>query len=308
MKIPQRILTVKITFPSEDSGEAGTVEISRANLLPILVKTSKNVLQIQNECQITILGLRPDIRQRLLTAFTAWNYRKAPTAHYATVEVFAGYVGDESGEQGSRVFVGDVAKCTISGELPNYEINITAYTRQRDRTNLAPGSIPSRGTFKKIVEAVGKAAAMSVDCQTSFDAINIDNFGIFQVNPTGEPYRFSVQAAIVGLSGLAPDSVAIWVDDDKIIARDMTAAIEGDVPKVSVFVGQPPSWTEWGVTFSTLFTPRLRLGGACEIDDPVNPKINGQYVITRLEYDLSSRDRSFYVTVQATPPAAQKEA
>lgn len=301
MKIPRRILTVKITFPHQ---ETGTLVINGTTGFPIRFQGHKNVLQIQNEAQITLIGLRPDVRQRLLTAFTAWNYRKTPTGNYATVEVFAGYASESDTSEGSRIFVGDVVVCDVTGELPNLEINITAYTRQRDRSDLTPGSIPSKGSFKSIVTAIGKAAGMAVDCQTSYDSQIIDNFGVFQVNPTGEPWRYSVQAAIVGLGGLAPDTVAVWVDDDKLIARDIASAVAGDVPIISTFVGQSPSWTEWGVTFVTLFTPRLRLAGGCRLESVTMPSINGEYVISQLDYNLTSREKPFYVTVHASPPAS----
>lgn len=307
MPLPTRSLTVKLTFPS--SGEASeALIIDDSNQMDMSVKTSKNVIVIQNTCIINIAGLRQDVRQRLLTAFTAWNYRKTPTANYVQVEIFAAYEVPGAATEPSRIFIGDVTKCDISDQIPNSAVLIEAFTRQVDRTNLVSVTVPKNASFKTLVETVGKAAGLYVDCETSYDKSMIRNFGVFQINPTGAPYRLNIQASIVGLSALFPDSVAIWVDDDTLIARDIGRVVGTVIPKVKLFIDAPPSWTEWGVTFKTLFNQNLRLGGGVELESAMNPGVNGQYVITGLEYDLASRQNPFYVTVKASPPGQSAEA
>lgn len=302
MKIPLRVLTLKITFPGE---KTSIITIDRDSALYIGVQSAKHLLQIQNEAQILIRGMRPDIRQLLLSSFTAWNYRKRFVNNYAYVEIFAGYESSIKRFAGSRIFIGDIVVCKPEGEMPNVDIAITAYTRMIDRTDLIPSSIPNKGTFKSIASAAAKAAGMGIDCKTSIDNRVISNFGVFQLNPVGEPMRFNVQAAIAYLNAVEPDKVVAWVDDDKVLVRDIGEAVGTDIPKISTFVGNPPIWTEWGITFTTLFTPQLRLGGAFEVDCVTLPKLNGQYVTTSLAYNLTSRERPFYVTVKSTPPAAE---
>ncbi|WVW37734.1 baseplate hub/hypothetical structural protein [Aeromonas phage Gekk3-15] len=272
--------------------------------MEISVKTLKNVIQIQNTCEISITGLREDIRHRLLTSFTAWNLRKRALVEYVQVEVFGGYSTSSMVATMSRVFIGDVVKCDISGAIPNFELKATAFTRQVDRTNLIPVSFPTNATFKTLFNIIADAAGLAKDCDTSYDGQRtIGNFGVFQVNPVGQPMRFTVNAAIVGLSALFPDSIAIWVDDDKLIARDIGKAVGNSIVKIDQFVDAPPAWNEWGVTGKTFFNPSLRLGGACEFASVANSAVNGQYVITQLEYDLTTRKGPFHVMVKASPPA-----
>lgn len=307
MKIPIRLLTVKMTFPGTGEGQNDVVTISRDNEMDISVKTSKNAIQIQNTCEISVAGLRTDIRQRLLTAFTAWNVRKTPTANYVKVEVFAGYSSVGVIDPTCRIFVGDIVKCQIGSIMPNAELRIEAFTRQIDRTDLVQATFPINATFKQLVGVVARAAGLVADCQTSYDdKSNIKNFGVYQVNPTGAPLRLNVQAAIVGLSALYPDSIAIWVDDDKLVARDIGRVVGTDITKIDLFIETPPSWTEWGVTFKTLFNPSVKLGGAVELSSQMNPGVNGQFIVTGIEYDLSPRQNSFYISVKASPPGRVK--
>lgn len=306
MKIPQRILEVEFIFP-ESGGEAESVKITQDLSLDISVRTQKDIVHLQNQCTINVFGLRQDIRQRLLTAFTAWNNRKQPTVNYVQVRVYASYKKDESTST-TRIFIGDIVKCNIGDVVPNSMIVIEAYTRQVDRSNFIPANIPTSATFKEIVEAVGQAAGLRVDCDTSFDGDRqTNNFAVIQVNPIGQPLRLSVQAAIAGLWRLYPDRVAIWVDDDALIARDVGKTIAGNVPTISTFIDNPPSWTEWGVIFKTMFSADLKVAGGVRLKSVMNTGVNGDsdtgYVITSLEYDLASRQKPFYVTVKATPPA-----
>lgn len=306
MKIPRRVLEVEFTFPSS-SGSGEVIRITKDLSLDISVRTSKTIVHIQNQCTISVYGLRQDIRQRLLTAFTAWNNRKQPTKNYVMVKVFASYDTGASSTP-DRVYIGDVVKCNIGDTIPNSMILIEAFTRQIDRSNYIPCNLPTSATFKEIVEAVAKAAGLHPDCNTSYDGNRqTNNFAVIQVNPIGQPLRLSVQAAIAGLWRLYPDKVAIWVDDESLIARDIGKVVEGSVPTISTFVDNPPSWTEWGIVFKTMYTPELRVGGGVAIKSAVNTGINGDsgtgYVITSIEYDLSSRQKPFYMTVKATPPA-----
>lgn len=308
MKIPSRILDIEFVFPvSGSTSPVDSLKITQDQSMDVRVRCSKTIVHLQNRCSINIFGLRQDIRQRLLTAFTAWNNRKQPGKNFVQVKIFAGYSTD-SISQPARIFVGDVVKCDITGSLPNSEILIEAYTRQIDRTNYIPCNIPKSATFKEIFDAVAEAGGLVPNCKTSFDKDKqTNNFAVIQVNPLGQPLRLTVQAAIAGLWRLYPDQVAIWVDDESLMARDIGRVIEGGPPTITKFVDSPPSWTEWGITFKTIFDPRIKLAGGVMLNSVMNTNVNGDvstgYVVTSIEYELASRQRPFYVTVKATPPA-----
>lgn len=307
MALPIKKLTVRFTFQSARGGAAEVVELNNLSDLDISVKTSKHALSIQNSCNIAISGLRVDIRQRLMTAFTAWNYTKQTVTLFVQVEVFAGYSERGLVNPMSRIFVGDVVKCNITGVAPDCRLTAEAFTRQVDRTNLTPVSIPVNATFKTVLELIAKAAGLIPDCNTTRDEQRtISNFGAFMVNPTGEPKRLSVQGAIGGLLQLFGDKIAVWVDDDRLMARDIGRRAGTDVARVSVFIDSPPSWNEWGITFKTLFNPELRIAAACAINSKVNTGANGEFIITSLEYELAPRQGPFYVTVKASPPARSR--
>lgn len=298
MPLLDRVIQVKLKFPN--TGEEQAFDRMLDQSLRITVKSSKNILIIQNTCEIEVYGLNDLQRAQLMSNFTAWNYRKNPSRQYVGVEVFAAYDNTDSP---GRVFVGDVVKCGPIGENPNHGVQITAYTRQIDRTNLITASLPTNPTFKQAVDAVAAAAGLTSDCKTRIDNKVIPNFGSFQVNPLQAPQHYTIQAAIGMLWRVDPDGVGVWVDDDVLYARDIGAVIDpNNIIKLDSFVGTPPTWNEWGIVGTVLYTPGLTVAAGIDVVSKMNPGVNGQYVVTSLDCNLASRDTPFYMTFKASPP------
>ena len=302
MPLPTRVLQAKLKFPNTDESIAFDRLLDQS--LKIKVRTSKNILHIQNTCDIEVYGLNDVQRSQLMSNFTAWNYRKNPSRQYVGLEMFAAY---DNAASPSRFFVGDVVKCGPIGENPNHGVQITSYTRQIDRTNLITASLPTNPTFKQAVEAVARAAGLTADCKTYIDNKIIPNFGTFQVNPLQAPQHYTIQAAIAMLWRVDPDGVAVWVDDDMLYARNVGEVIDPEnVIKLDQFIGAPPTWNEWGITGTVLFTPGLTVASGIDVTSTSNPGVNGQYVVTSLDYNLASRETPFYMTFKASPPGSTK--
>lgn len=298
MPLLKRVLQAKLKFPNTGDDQAFDRILDQS--LKMKVRTSKNILHIQNTCDIEVYGLNDLQRAQLMSNFTAWNYRKNPSRQYVGLEMFASYDNEESP---ARFFVGDIVKCGPIGENPNHGVQITAYTRQIDRTNLITAALPTNPTFKQAVDAVAKAAGLTPDCKTSIDSKVIPNFGTFQVNLLQAPQHYTIQAAIAMLWRVDPDGVAVWVDDDMLVARDVGKVIDpNNIIHLDQFVGAPPTWNEWGITGTVLYTAGLTVAAGIEVVSKMNPSVNGQYVVTSVDYNLASRETPFYMTFKASPP------
>lgn len=298
----KRILKAEIILPEEDGGVSITFGEGDDDMY-IKMSVQKTILVTQNSCTVEIIGMSPEIRQRLLTQFTAWNYRKAPTKRYAAIRIWAAHDKANSTSNPMMVFKGDIVRCEPSGNVPNLAIVIEALTNQVDRSKMFPVDIPTKATYKMIATEVARAAGLSLDMKTAYADQEVENFGVFRLNPVGAPYFSTVEAAIVLLNTIWKDKTFVWVDDDTIHIRDKYTADFSSVEKVNLFIDAPPVWTEWGIKFKTMFNPKIKLAGAIELDSKINP-ISGQFVVMRINYELASKRASpFYMTVTAAPPA-----
>ena len=60
-----------------------------------------------------------------------------------------------------------------------------------------------------------------------------------------------------------------------------------------------PEGTENGVKVMMLFDPQTQIGSKLSLTSEINPVLDGDYNIYKLEFDISSRDTQFYLTAEA---------
>lgn len=292
MALKKRLLKITFTLPS------GPVVLTQG--LRMSVKISKVAFAVQNRAVMEIFGMDTQMREWLLSHFTAWNKRKIaqgdalPT--YIPVTIEAGYE-DESGEHTALAFKGEVALCEPASPPPNVSVRITAYTNQINKTRFVTSPAPAKPTLLEYVKWAAEQMGLGTNyrCETSYNNEVTEN-----------PSRSTHIAAalVIDIQNAYRQDIAAYVDDGVLIVKDIANLINPkEIAIIKEFVGAPPSWTEWGVSFMAMFDASVRLGQAVNLTSAMNPSINGNYVITELEYDLSSRDRPFYVKGNGSPPA-----
>jgi len=291
MAMNTRILRATISMPSGD--------VILNQTLKLRIRVKKAALAIQNRATIDVTGMSTQLRETLLSQFTAWNKRQVDTAQSAenwiNVKIEAGYVVNGR-EQSSVVFLGQVTLCELIEGPPNITVRLTCYSRQVDKTQFVSDPAPAQTTFYGYVEWAAKQMGFGTSfiCQTSVNDVLISN-----------PARSIITRAalLLDIQNYYRPNVAAFVDDNVLIVKDRSGIINPDqIAYLYRFVGIP-TWTEWGVEFVTMYDPSIRLAQAVDLSSVMNPSVNGKYVIMELEYDLSSRDRPFYVKGGGSPPA-----
>nr|WP_211627892.1 hypothetical protein [Paraburkholderia nemoris] len=270
-------------------------------------------------------NLSTTLRTSLLSQFTAWNRRAVETnqtaaqqVSYVNVSVTAGYgvvasqqatalqarQGQTTGQLLNNVapiFNGQVVLCEPVGDLPNMAVRIVCYSQQIDKRNFQV-QVPSAAMpFKTYAKWVATQMGLNLICDTSYDNVVITNPGASV---------HTVADLILDLQSLYRPNVAAFVDSSTgtLIVRDVNKIITtANTITVDEFISMP-SWTEWGVRFRALFNPAILITSAVQLQSILNPTLGSaenpkQYVVYALEYDLTSRDTAFYMTVDATPPA-----
>lgn len=269
--------------------------------LALRIKINKAALAIQNRANIEVTGMTTEMREGLLSQFTAWNKRLVDSAQiegkYARVTIEAGY-SQEGKEDLSIVFVGDVVLVDPVSLPPDIGVRITAFSRQIDKTRWVSSVAPAKMTFYNLVAWAAEQMGFGTNfvCETSYNDREIEN-----------PARSMhiVGSLVIYIQDLYKPDVAAFIDDDVLIVKDRNKIVtRSSLVPLNKFVGGPPSWTEWGVDFVTFFNPAIRLAGGVTLTSLMNPGVNGNYVLTSLEYDLTSRERAFYVKGSGSPPAA----
>jgi hypothetical protein len=300
MPLANRVLQVTFDMPG------GPVTLDQS--LNMNVKIHKGSLAVQNRCTIDVYNLSKTLREQLLSQFSQWQrqkYLQTPTNQlkWINVTVKAGwstptYGGSQTSQtiNTATIFIGQVAFCDIISGPPNVGIKITCYTRQIDKTAQPTMLAPYSGTFAGYVAwAAGQMGfGTNFICQTSHNNDKSQNIGgVIQ----------SLQALLISIQNAYMPNVAAFVDDGRLIVKDRSSILDpSDIITVSEFIGIP-SWTEYGVTFQTLFDPTLRLAYGVTLKSILNPSLNGgTFVVMDLEYDLTTRQEAFYSTVEAAPP------
>ncbi len=61
-----------------------------------------------------------------------------------------------------------------------------------------------------------------------------------------------------------------------------------------------PEFTEQGIKVKFLLDNRTTLGGGIQIESKIYPATNGNYVIYKLGFEITNRDKPFYWIAEAT--------
>ncbi|MEG0207023.1 baseplate hub protein [Citrobacter sp.] len=296
MAMKKRLIKVTLSLPTGD--------VVWDQSLMINIRVMKMALGIKSQATIDIGGLSQDSRQALLTQFSAYAKRQREQGdtgdadNFVPIRVEAGYQ-DGSVSNLAPIFNGQVVLCELASPPPNVVIRITAYTQQIQKgQNLEVA--PDRVTFKQYAEWCAKQMGLKAEVHTHMDDTLVDN-------PGRTAYK---------VDALLPDlqrnydryGIGAYIDDDTLYVMDI-----GDVAKASEeitltqFVGTP-MWTEWGVEYTVMFDPNIKLGHAVKLQSILNPTVNNiGFVNVMMEYNLASRNNPFYINVQASPSAGEAE-
>jgi hypothetical protein len=280
----QRILTVEIVFEENSLVYAGPLYIKATG--------SKTIISQQNTCTIQLGNLNKSERDYLLS-----NCNQNLQAQYKVrrVRVMAG----RQSVQSWQVFEGDIVQASIS-QPPDTMLTIRCTTNARDRTQWLTWSNLSNVKLGDIAQQIATLMGLTlqIDPEVNQNYI-IPRFTfngpaaalIIRLSELGGP------AATDGLNG----GVRVWVDDTVLHVANWKKGLTGNKVQISAQTGMVgiPEFTEYGIKVRTLADRNIVLGGAMQLTSQVVPVMNADYVISRLDYDLSTRSQEFYYDVWA---------
>ncbi|WGN90794.1 hypothetical protein [Burkholderia phage vB_BglM_WTB] len=310
-----RILRVTLTVNGTD------VVLDEGYWLKVSIQ--KAALGLMNRAVIEVANLPKTLREQLLSQFSLWQRRvrsqnpsgaasvpvkieagysaapaaASPTASGGTPAPGTSATATAGSSTPSVVYIGEISTVTPVSGPPDTIVSIECLTQSVDRTQFISSPAPENPTFSALIMWANRELELSQPpiIETRYANVNLG------FNPARS---MIVRSAIVPfLNSVKSPEVGAFIDDGQLIVKDADAIINpADAANVTDFIGIP-MWDEWGVNFTSLFDPSIKLAHAANLTSIMNPAVNGQYVLTTLEYNLASRETPFYVRAYGSPPA-----
>lgn len=267
--IDPRVIRVTI----EIDGEARTYDG-----LNVEVRGSKTTGEVRNECEVVVTNLAKDVRNALLTDTSPFN--RSRKRRRLIVE--AGRARDGV----FRLFEGEVTSSSPS-QPPDINLSIQAQTGA-----FHAGVIVARsGSALSKLSEIAKQVAEDLGAALVFEA----------EDKQVANWAFS-GAAVRQINQLNAAGVSAYLDDDILYVKPRGEPLRGRVRvlnKDSGMVGLPEV-TERGVRVTCMLDRHLQLGGTVEVQSEINPSLNGQYLIYKLDFDVANRAPQFYHIIEAS--------
>lgn len=268
--IDQRILQVGI----EVSGEIRWYE-----KLAITVSGSKLASDVQNTCDVEITNLSADVRNYILTETSPFNKNRTPKR----LIVKAGRQSTGTGQ----LFVGDIVSSSPT-QPPDIGLKLKAQTGAFKKGELVARS----GLAKEKLSEISKRVATDLETTLEFEATDK-----FIAN-----YSFS-GAALKQVGALAEaGNVDVFQDDGVLVIKDAGKPRKDRVKNINATTGMIglPEATERGVKVDFLYDLDTEIGAAIQLKSELNPALDGNYTIYKLDFELANRDTPWYYTAEAS--------
>jgi hypothetical protein len=271
LKIVIQIADEQYTF--EDDGKNSVAIDMRA-------KGTKYANAIKNECDVTIANLDTNTKNLIVTETSVFNKNNVTK----NVSIYAGRVSKGY----SLVYTGDFTFVNVT-QPPDVKLSFktaTAYSK----TGLIGVNRGSRVSLSNVSQQVADSLGLSLNFSATDKIVNNYAFSGSQLKEVDK------------LGDLAP--VNAYVDDNTLVVKNINLPLPNAKTIVNINTGLigVPEVNEQGVKVKFLFDNETKLGGEVELTSILNPALNGNYIIYKLEFDLTNRDTQFQYEASCLNP------
>ena len=233
---------------------------------------------LQNECVVTISNLDKNTLDYLLTETSPYNLNRTPK----TITVKAGRESYGT----SIIYVGNIVNVIVS-QPPDVTVTMKCLTGNFLKGNIISRNQPGQATLKQLSQQIAQDGNFVLNFQANDKNIGNYQFGGGALN----------QVTLLGLSG----NINAFIDDNTLIVKNALIPLTGTLRILSAETGMIgiPEFTEQGIKVKFLVDNQTKLGGGLRIQSTQYPAANGDYVIYKLGFQITSRDIPFYYIAEA---------
>ncbi len=246
--------------------------------LAITATGTKYGNSLQNECVVTIDNLDKQTQDYLLTETSPYNKNRTPK----TVTVRAGRESYGT----AIIYVGNIVSVTVS-QPPDITVTLKCLTGNFLKGNILSRNQPASVTMQQLSKQIAQDGNFVLNFQATDK--NIANY-----NSSGTALG---QIELLGQSG----NINAFIDDNTLVVKNAFIPLTGTTRILNAETGMIgiPEFTEQGIKVKFLLDNQTKLGGGIEIQSVQYPATNGQYVIYKLAFQISSRETPFYYIAEA---------
>lgn len=257
------------------SVEVNGVKKTYASPFSITANGQKYANSLQNSAEVMIENIDRATQDYLLTETSPYNLNQ--TAKILTLEA-----GRES--TGTTViFSGNIVSSIVS-QPPDVGILLKCLTGNFYKGNILSTNQPGQSTILQVSTRLAQVLNSTLKFQA--DDKNIGN------------YQFSggalKQIELLNTMG----GINAYLDDNVLVVKNAGAFLTGTgttkILSASTGMIGIPEFTEQGIRVKFLIDNNTVLGGRLTIDSKQYPAANGDYIIYKLGFQLSTRDVPFY--------------
>lgn len=222
----------------------------------------------QNDCTVTVSGLSQPVRDSLISATETATRKMILEAGRISTGLHRIFTGDiYAGEPSSPPDV-DVVLKAKTGNAWNEKVTVVS------------------GTAMQKLSTIARRIADDLKVSLDFQATD-KNIANYSFSGASNKQINRLQDA---------GQVQAYVDDDRLIVKDLRTAIKGRTRLLSLDSGMVgiPKRTEQGVEVTYLIDGPSDLGGTLELNSIFNKPLNGKYTINQLKFDITSHEDAFF--------------
>lgn len=268
MSMNKRLIRVSVQVGGQ------MVIYSSSDGMNISVSGTKYASPTKNECSITLMNIKEDTRNQLLT-------NKSGVVSVEVGREDTGYF---------MVFQGDIVE-VISTSPPDVALTIHANTAANASYKVVSKAYTPSAMLSTIAQGVATDMGLTLDFQAKDKKIT--NF--YHNGPASSQIQKLEETG----------GITVYVDDGKLMVQDSKAALKGRIKilnKDSGMVGIPTITTDGqgtsGIEVAYIIDGESVLGGLLRIESKYNPAANGDYSIQQLGFSASSHGDEFIYLVQ----------
>jgi hypothetical protein len=245
--------------------------------LQISARGIKYANQNQNEAEVTIENLDNATLNYILTETSPFNLNLTPKRLFL-------YAGRQSYGT-SLIYAGNIITSTVS-QPPDIRLSMKCLTGNFHKGNIFAISYNSNVTLSQAAAAIADNLTLGLDFQANDKSISNYSY-------SGNAYGQLEYLAALGL-------IDVFIDDNILVVKNSTVPLARSVKLVDVDNGMIgiPILTEHGVTVRFLVDNETRVGGLIGLRSIRYPVVNGNYIIYKLGFEITSRDTPFYYIVE----------
>ena len=241
------------------------------------IKASETVM---NQCEVTILNLKREDRERILKVSNPFFQ----TGKRISIIIEAGRVSYGT----TTLYTGTVFR-SIATPKPNMGVSLKCIQGFDNKAKIVSRSATEVTDLSTIAAWVAEDNGYSL----SFE---ITDKKIARYSFTG-----SAQASLLQLQALT-DGASVYVDNETLYVNDKGVPASGlPIRVLDKSTGLiSAEGTEYGAKIKMLFDSVTRIGGQIDLTSELNPSLSGSYKVRKLPFHISSRGQPFYYVAECT--------